>query len=649
MRHVVSREVGGRTLTLETGVMAKQANGAVLVRYGDSAVFCAVTAGEPPAHLDFFPLTVDYREKTYAAGKIPGGFFKREGRPTTKEILTARLIDRPIRPLFPEGFRKDISVSAMVLSADRQNDPDILAMIGAFAALSISDVPFKGPLGGVRVGLSGDRFLINPTHEERESGDLDLVVAGSRDAIMMVECGAREVTEEKMLDGLEEAHRVIRIIADMIGELAELTVKPEMEWSAPETDTELEERVHELAFSRIKEAIRTPGKMAATHSLSLVRQDVLAELCPEEAIDSGDAPDPKVVKGFFAETNKKAERQLIINEKVRTDGRSFTDIRDINTDFALLPHVHGSALFTRGETQALVTVTLGTSFDEQRIDGLLDEKRETFLLHYNFPAFSVGETWPNRGPRRREIGHGVLAERALTSVLPEHDDFPYTIRLVSDVMESNGSSSMATVCGGTLSLMDAGVQIKRPVAGIAMGLVKEGEEFYILSDILGSEDHHGDMDFKVAGTQRGITALQMDIKISGLDRSILARALEQAREGRLHILREMLKDLQRPREQISPHAPKIIRIQINPEKIGIVIGPGGKMIKGIQEETGATIEIEDDGRVTIWGTSMESAETARAKIEMLTEEVEPGRTYTGRVVSIKDFGCFVEVLPGQEG
>lgn len=649
MKHVVSREIGGRTLTIETGEIAKQAAGATIVRCGDCAVLCAVTWGEPRWGGDFFPLTVDYRENNYAAGKIPGGFFKREGRPTTKEILTARLIDRPVRPLFPDGYMKDVSVASAVLSADRENDPDILAIIAASASLSISELPFMGPIGGVRIGRVDGELVVNPTHEQRDAGDIDLVVASTSEAIVMVEAGAKEVLEADMIDALEKAHEVNAQIIDMINEFTNLAGKPKTEFVPPEVDEELKARVHSMAYDQLRTAIRTEGKFAKKNAMDEVCDAVFQEICPEDEIEAETCPDPKEVKSMLSGVKKQVERDLITKDQIRSDGRGFSDIRNIDTELQFLPRTHGSAVFTRGETQAIVTATLGTSFDEQRIDGLIDEKREQFMLHYNFPGYCVGESWPNRGPKRREIGHGALAERSIKVVLPDHDDFPYTIRVVSDITESNGSSSMASVCGGVLSLMDAGVPLKRPVAGIAMGLIEDGDDHYILSDILGSEDHNGDMDFKVSGSQNGITALQMDVKISGLSRDLMKRALEQAREGRLHILREMLKKLDRPREEVSPLAPKIMRINIDPEKIGLVIGPGGKVIKGIQEATGATIEIEDTGVITIWGKDFESAQAAREQVEMITQDVEVGRTYDGKVVSIKDFGCFVEVLPGQEG
>lgn len=645
---IVEREIAGRTLKIETGEVAKQAAGSVLVTYGGTVVFCAVTYGDPPPHLDFFPLTVDYREKTYAAGKFPGGFFKREGRPTTKEILTARLIDRPIRPLFPKGYKKDVSIAIMALSADRHNDPDIPAMVSASAALALSTLPCTGPTGSVRMGYIDGELVVNPTYEEREMSDLDLVLAGTKDAITMVEAGGNEVPEDVILDALEAGHEIVREVAEMIEEMVAQVGVVQQEYVPAEDDTDLETKVKELGWSGLLAALEVPGKHAMKAAQDEVKEAILAQLCPEDAPEDAENPDPKEVKAAFSKLKKQVERHSIVEGK-RADGRGYADIRPITTKFHMLPHTHGSALFTRGETQSLVVTTLGTRFDEQRVDGLQDENTEKFMLHYNFPAFCVGESWPNRGPKRREIGHGNLAERALRPVLPSHEEFPYTVRIVSEIMESNGSSSMASVCGGTLALMDAGIRIRRPVAGIAMGLVKEGDRIIVLSDILGSEDAHGDMDFKVAGTQRGITALQMDIKIDGIARETLAGALEQAREGRIHILREMLQDLKRPREELSPYAPKIVRTKINPEKIGLVIGPGGKVIKGIQEETGARIEIEETGDIIIWGPDQESAIAARDRIDMLTEEVKVGVDYEGKVVSIRDFGCFVEVLPGQEG
>ena len=653
----VEKEIAGRTLTIETGRVARQANGATMVRYGDTQVFTAVTSSSARFGMNFFPLTVDYREKTTAAGKFPGGFIKREGRPTTKEILTCRLIDRPIRPMFPDSYTKnpavaDTSVAAMVLSVDQENDPDVLAGISASAALSVSDLPFLGPLGTVRIGLIEEEIIVFPTHEQLKESKLDLVVAGTMDAVTMVECGAKEVSEEKMVEAIAKAHEVIREIVEMQNELAEKVGKPKMELEDLPDNSEQKAELKVKYFEGFREKLLTEGKHARSSAVSEYISACQDEVSPEpEEGAEADAslPDRDLVKSLLRDLADESERELILSG-TRTDGRSYTDIRDINAEVGVLPNrVHGSSLFTRGETQSLVSVALGTGKDQQIVDGLGEEYKERFTLHYNFPAFSVGESWPNRGPKRREIGHGMLAQRALANVMPAEEDFPYTVRIISDIMESNGSSSMASVCGGALGLMDAGVNIRQPVAGIAMGLVKDGDKTAILSDILGSEDHNGDMDFKVAGTQFGITALQMDIKITGVSQELLAEALEQARGGRIHILKEMLKALGKPRDDISPFAPRIIQIRIDPEKIGLIIGPGGKMIKSIQEETGTTIEIENDGVVTIWSTDMEGAKGAQQKIEALTEEVQADRIYDGKVVSIKDFGCFVEVLPGQEG
>lgn len=645
--------INGKSLSIEVGRMARQANGSATVRYGDTVVFVAVTADELTMDRGFFPLTVDYREKTYAAGKIPGGFFKREGRPTTKEILTARLIDRHIRPLFDDNLNHEVSVSVMVMSADPENDSDVLGMIGASAALAVSDIPFEGPTGSVRVGRVNDSNLSFPTFEDRSTSTLDLVVAGTSEAVVMVECGAKELPEDVMIDAIQGAHETIKQIIELQDGLVRQVGKEKFSISEAVKHSELESQIFEEFSDAMMQALLVEGKMNRKAATKKVSKEALAKYCPEyippEFPPSG-APDKGVVKGLLEKLSKKLERKYIVDNSKRVDGRALDEIRPISTEVQVLPRSHGSALFTRGETQALVTATLGTGEDQQIIDGLVHEYKERFMLHYNFPSYCVGEAWPNRGPKRREIGHGALAARSLEAVLPSPDDFPYTMRIVSEIMESNGSSSMASVCGGTMALMDAGVNIKQPVAGIAMGLIKEGDEVRVLSDIQGSEDHNGDMDFKVAGTGQGITALQMDIKITGISAEIMTQALEQAKEGRIHILREMLRALEKPRAEISQYAPKIDRIKIDPEKIGLVIGPGGKVIKGIQEETGAKIEIEDDGTVTIWGTSVSSSQGAREQIEALTEEVAVGRTYTDcRVVAIKDFGCFVEVLPGQEG
>jgi polyribonucleotide nucleotidyltransferase len=649
--HKTECSIGGRTLSIEVGRMGRQANGAAMVRFADTVVFAAVTGADLKEDFDFFPLTVDYREKTYAAGKFPGGFIKREGRPTTKEILTMRLIDRPLRPTFPKNMGKDVLIQTMVLSFDQQNDPDILAMIAASTCVAVSDIPFLAPIGSVRVGLIDGQFVIMPTIADLAKSELDLVVSGTKDAVLMVECGAKEVSEDTIVNAIAKAHEAIREIIELQESLVRLCGKKKLEVPPPPDNSDLKAKLRSAYYERIQSALLTEGKLSRKKAVEEVFKNALDTVSPEvepPQLPPSGTPERAVVKSVLEEVSREAERALILGGR-RADGRGMKDIRPISIEVAVLPRTHGSSLFTRGETQALVVATLGTGQDEQIVDGLAEEYTEKFMVHYNFPSFSVGETWPNRGPKRREIGHGNLARRALEAVVPPPEKFPYTIRLVSDVLESNGSSSMATVCGGTLALMDAGVKIRQPVAGIAMGLIKEGDEVRILSDIMGSEDHNGDMDFKVAGTQRGITGLQMDIKVAGISDAILRQALEQAREGRIFVLREMLKTLDRPRDDISPFAPKVIRMTIDPEKIGIVIGPGGKMIKKIQEETHSTIEIEDDGTVVIWGQSMTSARGAQERIEALTEEVKPGRTYKGRVVSIKDFGCFVEVLPGQEG
>ncbi|HAK95042.1 MAG TPA: polyribonucleotide nucleotidyltransferase [Planctomycetes bacterium] len=645
--HFVEREIAGRLLRIEAGKVGKQASGAVLVRYGDTVVFCAAVMGDPPPDKDFFPLTVDYREKTYAAGKIPGGFFKREGRPTAKEILTMRLIDRPVRPLFPDGFKHDISISCIVLSADKQNDPDLLAMIGSSAALTISEIPFLGPTGSVKFGMTKDGELkVNPTIAEVDEGLLDLAMSGTRDAITMLECGARELSEAQILAAMERGHEVIREIVAMQEDLQRLCGKPKFEVAPPESHNDLYRELAAKFGNELRGAIRTPGKLNRKKAEEAVVERVVAEYCPEGAAEQ--VHDPLVVAAIMEDLRKNLEREQIMTG-VRADGRGYRDIRQITCEVGVLPRTHGSSLFTRGETQALVVVTLGTELDEQVIDGLNDEYTERLLVHYDFPAFSVGETWPNRGPKRREIGHGNLARRALEAIVPQDDSFPYTIRVNSDILESNGSSSMATVCGASLALMDAGVPLGRSVAGIAMGMVKDGDKIAVLSDIQGSEDHNGDLDFKVAGTDRGITAMQLDCKVKGISFAVLAEALEQARQGRLQVLDTMGAVLPQPRDHHSPFAPRVERFMINPEKIGLVIGPSGKTIRKIQEDTSTTIAVVDEGRVSIWGPSQESTLAARKIVEALVEEPEVGKIYTGKVTSIKDFGCFVEIIPGQEG
>jgi len=640
----VEKEIGGRGFSLETGRMARQANGSVVLRYGDTMVLVAATSGKPREGIDFFPLTMDYREKTGAAGKIPGGFFKREGAPTQKEVLTMRMMDRPIRPLFPDGFKAEIQIQAFVLSADPELDPDMLAINGASAALTISDIPFNGPVGAVRIGLIDDELIVNPTHEQRGESDLDLVVVGTAHSVTMVEAGAREVTEEKMLEAIALGHEAVKELCGMQESLREQAGEEKIEFTPPAVDEAVGAEFRSRYTDGMRAAFSNEGKLAKARALKALREDAVEALVP------GEEKDPlkvKEVKSFFHDLETETIRAMAL-EGTRIDGRGSADIRPIECEVGLLPRAHGSALFTRGETQAIVTATLGTTRDEQVIDGLQEEVRKQFILHYNFPPFSVRETKPIRGPSRRDKGHGALAERAIEPVLPDHETFGYTVRVVSDILESNGSSSMATVCGGTLSLMDAGVKIRRPVAGIAMGLVMDGDNVQILSDILGAEDHAGDMDFKVAGTQNGITALQMDIKMTGVPADVMAAALDQARDGRIFILRKMLQSLSRPRAEISDHAPKMYRVQIPRDKIGLLIGPGGKNIRRIQEETGTTLDVQDDGTVTVFGVKTEGAKAARDEIEMLGREAKLDEIYTGRIVSMKDFGCFIELWSGTE-
>ncbi len=641
-----SIELNGRTLSIETGRLAKQAHGSALVRYGDTMVLVTVVANdEMTDQRDFMPLTVEYREKMFAAGKIPGGFIKREGRPSEKEILSARLIDRPIRPLFPDNFFYETQVIASVLSMDRENEPDVLAGVGASAALTFSDIPFEGPIATVRVCKLGEDFIINPTIDQMEESELELVVAGSEDSIMMVEGEAREVPEEQILQAISVAHQAIKQIIDLQKQIAAELNITKREVPEPEVPEGLEARVNELATERIKQAIRIAEKTDRRKALKEIQEDVLTQLQEEFPESEG------FIKTILHDLEKQLMRDMVLNEQRRLDGRGFKDIRPITCEVDLLPRVHGSALFTRGQTQALGTVTLGTKSDEQIVEALEGESSKRYLLHYNFPPFSTGEAKPIRGVSRREIGHGNLAERALEPVIPPAEEFPYTIRVVSEILESNGSSSMATVCAGSMALMAAGVPVKSAVAGIAMGLIKENEQIAILSDILGDEDHLGDMDFKVAGTTRGITAVQMDIKISGISQEIMASALEQAREGRLYIMEKMNEAIDKPRDEISPWAPKIIEIQIPVDKIGLIIGPGGKTIRSIIEESGAEIDIniDENGKVLIASPDMEAAYKAQRTIESMTEEPVIGKAYRGIVKRVKDFGCFVEFLPGREG
>ena len=648
----VKKEIGGRTLILETGKTARQANGAVTVRYGDTVILVTVVALPLERVVDFFPLSVDYREKSSAVGKIPGGFFKREGRATTKETLTMRLVDRSIRPLLREYHGHEVQVIAMVLSADQENDPDVIAILGASAAALIAKLPLEAPIASVRVGRIGNDFILNPTYSQLKQSDLNLVISGTEAEIVMVEGGAQEIPENIVIDAIFWGHEYIKQLIALQLELLGEAIKPQPTISSPSAASQtptLEEtfcqQIHTQFATEISQALQQNVKKVrgkcVEELLAKIQEKLFAELPVEQQ-------DKEKLNKAYEKVQQLVVRKLITEGK-RIDGRGLKDIRPISCEVGTLPRTHGSALFTRGETQALVTATLGTPMDEQIIEGLFPESSKRFMLHYNFPPFCVGEIEPIRSPSRREIGHGALAERALEPVLPEDNRFPYTMRIVSDILESNGSSSMASVCGGTLALMDAGVPIKRPVAGVAMGLVKEGNAVYILSDIMGTEDHYGDMDFKVAGTQRGITSLQMDIKTSGISREVFIKALEQAREGRVHVLREMMTALDRPRREVSQYAPCIVQTKIDNSKIATIIGPGGKTIRNIQENTKAKLDVKEDGTITIYSTSKDGAMAAKELVAQLTEEVKVGKIYKGRVTSIKDFGAFVEIMPGTEG
>jgi polyribonucleotide nucleotidyltransferase len=643
MTHV-EVEVKGRPLVLETGRFARQADGSVVARYGDTLILAtAVSKREARSDIDFFPLTIDYQEKAYAAGKIPGGFFKREGRPGEKETLVSRLIDRPIRPLFPDGFYSETQGIVSVLSFGNENISDILGIIGISTALSISDIPFEGPVAAVRIGIVGSSFVINPDLQETDECDFNMVVAGTEESVVMVEGGGVEVSESVLIEALDLAHREIKPLIDLQKKLVSLVGKGKRPVVPPQTDEELLRRVSDMSLDRIKEAIIIPDKLLRQNSLDAILGDVMKELHTEEEDNSRD------ISSSFKRIEKDLVRNMILEKGIRADGRKPDEVRAISCDAGILPRAHGSALFVRGETQALTVVTLGTAEDEQRIDALEGESKKAFMLHYNFPPFSVGEVKFLRSAGRREIGHGMLAERALKTVLPPKTEFPYTIRIVSDILESNGSSSMATVCGGTLALMDAGVPVKAPVAGIAMGLIKDGDQYIVLTDILGLEDHLGDMDFKVTGTESGITAFQMDVKISGVSREILGQALEQARTGRLFILQKMTAVLSEPRTNLSRYAPRIFTIQVKQDKIRDVIGTGGKVIRGIVEQTGVKIDIDDSGTINIASIDEESAQKAIAIIEGIVEEAEVGKIYQGTVKRIVDFGAFVEIIPGTEG
>jgi polyribonucleotide nucleotidyltransferase len=641
----VEKKIGKSTFSIETGALAKQAAGAVLVQYNDTVVLVAAATDKPRAGIDFFPLTCDYRERVAAAGKFPGGFIKREGRPTTKETLTARLMDRPIRPLFPEGYNDEVQIQAFVMSSDRQTDGDVLAMNGAAAALSISELPFQGPLASIRLGQVEGKFVPFPTQDELEVSTLDLIVSGTKDAVLMIEGFGRELPEEEMTDAILTAHKYIKELCDLQLELVAKAGKAKKTFEAPASDGLLGV-LTERFYGKAHNAKQTTGKAARADAMRAVKEEAKAALIP----------DPTAAGAYTQESFSKAWHDLeakIVRDLTlagtRADGRDFKSLRGIECEIDLLPRVHGSAMFQRGETQALITITLGTGRDEQRVDGLFDEFSKRFMLDYNFPSFSVGECRPIRGPGRREIGHGALAERSVGPVLPDHDTFPYTIRVISDILESNGSSSMASVCGATLGLMAAGVPITNPVAGISVGLVKEGEKWVLLTDIIGDEDHYGDMDFKIAGTQNGITGIQLDLKINGISEEIIRATLAQSREARIEILRSMLSTIPRPRDGVAESAPRLFRTQISPDKIGLLIGPGGKTIRGIQEDTGVTIDVEEDGTVTIAGSDEATARAGLARVEALTASVQVGRIYDGVVTSVKDFGAFVEILPGRDG
>jgi len=642
----IETQFAGRPFTLETGRLAKQAAGSALLRFGDTMVLAAVTVSPNISTLPFFPLTVEYREKTYAAGKIPGGFLKREGRPSDDEILAARLIDRSIRPLFPEGFKNEVQVFVTVLSADQENDADILGVVAASAALTLSTVPWNGPLAAVRVGRVEGNWILNPTFQQLEFSTLDLVVSGSADSILMVEGGSLEISEAEVVEALKVAQKGIKEIIGLQKQVIDKAdKKPKIAWTKAEHDAGIVEKLRELAEAQMATAINAKDKASRAAGVRAVRDAAIAkvlEAFPDRGREIGNA---------LEDVEYRVMRQQVLEKGERVDGRDLDTIRPIAIETGMLPRTHGSALFQRGETQALVSVTLGTADDEQRIDSIdvAGETTKSFMLHYNFPPYSTGEVKMIRGTSRREIGHGALAERALQPLLPHYEDFPYTLRVVSEILESNGSSSMATVCGGSLALMDAGVPMQAPCAGVAMGLIKEGDKVAVLTDILGSEDHLGDMDFKVAGTEKGITSIQMDIKIEGLDLKIMEQALEKARKGRLHILKEMAKVLPMARTELSKYAPRIFTMQIKPDKIGDVIGPKGKTIRGIQDATGAKISIEDSGMVTISAVGGEAGEKARAMVAAITTEPEVGRTYEGPVKSTTAFGAFVEILPGVEG
>ena len=646
MPHSVQTQVNKQALSIETGKVAKQADGAVVVRCGGTVVLSTVVAAKSPMEgrdRDFLPLTVEYRERAYAGGRIPGGFFKREGRPDEKETLTCRLIDRPLRPLFPKSFRNELQIINLVISADDENDPDMLALVGSSAAVAVSGIPFSAPIGAVRVALVEGQLVANPTYKQLAASPLEIVIAGTEDAVLMVESGGREISEEQMLEALAFGHEQCKQIARIQKDLAAQAGKPQWAFDAKAgADPALEARVKELATAKVVKALAIHEKQARAQALEGVFEEVWVALGVDEALR------PKV-REALDKVEKAEVRRMIVEKGVRLDGRRVTEVRPIWSEIGYLPRVHGSALFTRGETQALVAATLGTKNDEQKLESFEGDVFRRFMLHYNFPSFSTGEVKRFGTPGRREIGHGALAQRAIEAVMPAREVFPYTVRVVSDILESNGSSSMASVCGASMALMDAGVPLTAPVAGIAMGLVKEGDKVGILTDIMGSEDHYGDMDFKVAGTEKGITALQMDIKIGGVSIDIMRQALAQAREARLHVLAKMAETIRAPRAEMSPYAPRFVTIKIRPEKIREIIGPGGKVIRGMQEKTGAKIDVEDDGKVTIFSANSGAAQMAVDMIQDICREAELDRIYVGKVKSIKEFGAFVEIMPGTEG
>ncbi len=644
---VVETEFAGRKFSISTGELAKQASGAVLVQYGETSVFVASQSGPSRPGTDFFPLTVDYRERLAAAGRFSGGYLKREGRPTTREILTSRLTDRPIRPLFPKGFRDEVQILSNVMSCDGENDPDVLSITAASAALMVSGLPFRGPIAAVRVGMEGEQLILMPTVEQMKTSKLDLIVAGSRDAVLMIEGFGNQIPEKEMGDAIMFAHQHIQTLCKLQLELVrQAELPPVVIADAPANPFYAVLKAE--AYDRLTDAKTTKMKQERAERVRELKKALAAKYFPGDVEVTADG----LTKAQFAEAFHDLEERVVRDQILagrRIDGRQTTDLRPVSTTVGLLPRVHGSALFTRGETQSLATATLGTTRDQQKTDGLFGEQASRFMLHYYFPSFSVGECKPVRGPGRREIGHGCLAERSVAPVIPPSDKFPYTIRLISDILESNGSSSMASVCSATLALMDAGVPILQPVAGISIGLVDEGSRYTLLTDIMGDEDHFGDMDFKVAGTGRGVTGIQLDLKIAGISEEIIRNTLEQALRARKELLRQMLTTIRRPRTEVSSHAPKLVQTSINPEKIGLLIGPGGKTIRAIQEESGAMIDIAEDGTVTISAVNAQSADMALARVEALCEEIQPGRIYMGKVTSIKEFGAFIEIAPGKDG